>query len=142
MADIVLLIERVGDDLEVSVESDTPATDNQKARRGEPIEASPTGEAGKSRNRKYIESSTQRVVTPMTISARGAHQTMILVDKRGDRVTFKCAKAFVVDVEFDPAYRDSHEPEPRRSPFLGWDNPQTGKQEGGAGPFLVTGGIH
>ena len=139
MADIVLLIERIGDELEVSVESDTsPAapTDNQKARRG----ATAPGKAH-GRGREILEQKRKRKHGGAgghdhDLSS-GPHQTMILVEGQGDKVTFKCDKLFTVDVEFDPAYLAPGDDEPRRSPFLGWDTPQTGKQEGGAGPFIV-----
>jgi hypothetical protein len=130
MANITLLIERVGDELEVTVQDDPG--DDQKGRRGAAV-------AGHGRNREMKEQKRKRKQHDAGGHdhdlASGQHQTMILIDGRGDTVTFKCATVFTVDVEFDPTYLDPGDPEPQRSPF-NWAIPQTGTP-GGGGLFVV-----
>jgi hypothetical protein len=129
MANIEVLIERIGDELEISVDSVT--TNDQKLRRKE----IPTGKAH-GRNRQIKEQKRKRkhhgTGGDEHDLASGPHQTMILIDGRNDTVTFKSELSFVVDVAFDPAYFDPHEEEPLRSPFSGWNKPQSSKEEGAA----------
>jgi hypothetical protein len=129
MANLTLIIDRIGDELEVFVQDDP--TDDQKGRRGAPARDKPHG-----RNREIKELKRKRKQNEAGGDhdlASGPHQTLILVDLKNDKVTFKSALPFVVDVVFDPAYFDPTEGvEPLRSPFLGWDKPQSSQPTGTA----------
>ena len=138
MAEITLLIETIGDELEVTVETENPPN-TQKGRRGAPITGKPHGRSREIKEQKINRRQHADGGHDDTHLSAGPHQTMILLEGQSDRVTFKCAKPFVVDVEFDPAYQDPHEPEPRRSPFKDWNTPQSSKQETPASPHLAFG---
>jgi hypothetical protein len=136
MSQIVMLIEKVGGELELRLVDDQPQGDaeegKQKQRRNHP---SRQGDE-EPRNRSMKELKLKRKKKSLMVSAgasahamkhlTGVHQTIILLDKKNvtDTVIFKCAQPFVVDVEFDPEVRDLEKPLPRRSPFQGWDIPQ------------------
>jgi hypothetical protein len=153
MSKIVMFIERIGDELELSMKSEDAQGDTKQGlqlqRRNLP---SKQGDQ-LPRNRGMKELKQHRMQHAHSEGGHehltGVHQTMILLDTTADiagnptpqqvmdTVVFQCEKEFVVDVEFDPSVRDLHEPEPRRSPFL-WDYPQKSKLNAGTGFHEVT----
>jgi len=136
MSKIVMLIERVGDELEMSLHEEielSPADEGtQRERRQSP---SAQG-AGRPRNREIKEIRAKRAKKngrhghPDT---SGPHLPIILLDKHNadDQVVFISAEPFVVDVEFDPDLQDKEKKDPRRSPFKDWEMPQFSRLRAG-----------
>jgi hypothetical protein len=128
MTDLVLLIKRVGDELEVSVESETP-DDSQEKRRDGKARDKDHGRSREIKEQKRHRRQHSGGGGDHADLGAGPHQTMILLEDKKDKVTFKCDRPFTIDVEFDPDYQDFHKPDPRRSPF-GWTTPQSSAFDG------------
>jgi hypothetical protein len=130
-----MLIENVGGELELTLSTEDSQGDAEQGlqlqRRNHP-----SGQGNNEpRNRDMKEVKLKRKKKNGGASSgrhdsshlvAGTHQTIILLDRNNvtDTVVFECAQPFVVDVEFDPSARDVENPQPRRSPFVGWDTPQ------------------
>jgi hypothetical protein len=133
MATITIEIKRVGDELELEVTEAAGGDPNeglqiQRRRSASPFDPRPRNRKMKEQKRHRMQHASADAVEDVQ---SGVHQTIILLDKNNftDKVVFKSAKPFVVDVEFDPTVQDLDDPEPRRSPFL-WDTPQKSQPVG------------
>ena len=142
MSQIVMLIEKVGDELEMTLKEEnnlSPTNEgSQRQRRdkgsGQGREQARNREMKEQRNKRKAHSHEAHVEHDLT----GIHQTIILLDKpnANDQVVFISTQPFVVDVEFDPGLRaHDAEDDPRRSPFTGWDTPQSSVLDTSGGRF-------
>jgi len=136
MSKIVMLIEKVGDELEMclkdEIELSPPGEATQRERR-----QSVSGQGnGQPRNREIKEKREKRAKENGRKGhhdTSGPHLPIILLEKHDadDQVIFICEEPFVVDVEFDPELQNKKEKDPRRSPFKDWDMPQVSKLRAG-----------
>jgi len=150
MAVTVLLVEQIGNEIEVTIESENaeglaaPNPTTQKERRGS---SSPRGGVKMRRKDYYLQQREARELpTRVHAELMGPHIPIILLELPGaheDKIVWKCAQRFVVQLDMDPGYAPVNTPPGAEPPPVcplkdtvtgeAWSHPQT--SQAGAGPY-------